>query len=121
MEDRLLAEILWAHADSLTRNRNGADYLRLFPDHHKELAPLFELAAKIKEALVPLQVSQAFRIALHNDLLAAARGHRQTGTFFGFSRRNWVIGAALGSAMSIAGVVAYIRRSRAEKAAHLVS
>lgn len=122
MDNHLITEILWAHADGLNRNRNGTDYLGMFPHYHSELAPLFELAVKIKEVLVPLQAGQVFRDRLHHDLVAAAT-HREESehALFRIPRWEWVIGAAaVGSAMSIAGMVAYIRRSRSEqKATHL--
>ena len=122
MDNHLMLEVLWAHADGLNRNHNGLDYLSMFPHYRDELAPLFELAARIKTVLIPLQANQAFRQGLHHDLLVAAR-HREEDerSMFRMPRWEWVIGAAaIGSAMSIAGMVAYIRHSRSEEeTAHL--
>ena len=74
MEEKLLAEILAAHASGLNegRNRKGA-FLSLFPAYRDQLEPLLGLAERAKDLLVPRKPSAAFRRALGQDLVAAAR------------------------------------------------
>ena len=124
MEDKVLAEILAAHANQLRENkRRGSDYLAMFPNYQEKLKPLLETAEKIKEVLEPVEPAPAFCQSLHEDLLAAggrklakvvpqlARSHR----------KQILIGAALGSAVSVAGAIAYFIRSRATAKAQSAS
>jgi len=117
MEEKVLAEILAAHADQLKKGQEkGSDYLAMFPEYQEKLKPLLETAEKVKEALVPVDPAPAFCQSLHDDLLAAgqrrlaeeapqlARSH---------VRQVLIRAAALGSAVSVAGAIAYFIRSRA--------
>ena len=117
MEDKVLAEILAAHANQLKRGQGkGSDYLAMFPDYRETLKPLLETAEKVKEVLGPVEPTPAFCQSLRQDLLAAgqrrlvgevpqlARSHR---------RQILIRAAALGSAVSVAGALAYLIRSRA--------
>ncbi|MBC8449177.1 MAG: hypothetical protein H8D78_15635 [Chloroflexi bacterium] len=120
MDERMLAEVLAAHADQLVRGEaREAEYLALFPDYRKELALLLELARRVKDTLALVQPSEAFRRRLHQELSTTGR-RRLTASLPSERprwRQPWVIGAAaLGSAISLAsavGVVAYLRRSKA--------
>lgn len=120
MDERTLTEILAAHADQLVQGKGReAEYLALFPGSREELAPLLELAQRLKDTLASVQPRQAFRRRLHQELLATAR-QRLAATLPRERprwRQPWVIGAAaLGSAISLAsaiGVIAYLRRSKA--------
>jgi len=124
VSQRMLTEILAAHADHLARGEDREEeYLSLFAEYRKELAPLLSIARQVKGVLAQVQPSEAFRRRLHNELVAAARqrlaaGPRQCRSVW---HRPWVIGvAALGSAVSIAsalGVIAYLRRNKATKPA----
>ncbi|MDH7484806.1 MAG: hypothetical protein QHJ81_00860 [Anaerolineae bacterium] len=120
MDERMLTEILAAHADQLAQGKTRqAEYLALFPGSREELAPLLELAERLKDTLASVQPTQAFRQRLHQKLLTIARQRlaaalpRERPRW----RQPWVIGAAaLGSALSLAsaiGVIAYLRRSKA--------
>ena len=114
MTDKVLTEVLAAHADDL--NRGKADrkvYLKQAPDQREELEALLRLTERIKRALVPVQPSPTFVKNLVRQLVVAddkgaarpARGYR----------REVVIGAAaVGSALSVIGLVAYLVRSRAQ-------
>jgi hypothetical protein len=123
MDERTLTEILAAHADHLNRGGNGADYLVMFADHRDQLEPLLALAERVKGVLVPLQVSPAFRDQLRRDLTAAAQGRK------GLSqparpnhRLELFIGAAaIGVSVSLAGLVAYLRRNRSGRSARVVA
>jgi hypothetical protein len=124
MSERILTEILAAHADHLARGEDREeDYLTLFAEYRKDLAPLLGIARQVKEVLAQVQPSEAFRRRLHNELVAAARQRLAVDPrrYRSVWRRPWVIGvAALGSAVSIAsalGVIAYLRRSKATKPA----
>lgn len=121
MTDKAVIEMLAAYTDSL--NRGEADcqiYLRQAPDQYEELESLLSLAEQIKQALVPVQPSPAFVKNLIQRLVVApnervarlARGHR----------RGVVIGAAaVGSALSVIGIIAYLVRSRAQMKARVAS
>jgi len=118
MGEKVLAEILAAHADQLNRGRGqGSDYLAMFPDYQEELKPLLETAEKVKEALALVeQPAPAFCQSLHGDLLAAGQRRRaesapQLASSHG--RQILIRAAALGSAVSVAGAIAYFIRSRA--------
>ena len=120
MAEKVLIEILASHADQLIKGeaREG-DYLALFPHRREELGPLLTVAEKVKRALVPVEPAPAFRRRLRKGLLAAAhqrlaRQPADRGLALG-SRRGILIGAAaLGSAVSVVGVIAYLVRSRAK-------
>ncbi|OGR23926.1 MAG: hypothetical protein A2139_01780 [Desulfobacca sp. RBG_16_60_12] len=111
MQDKVIVEVLAAHADHLAANRGaGEDYLNLFPAYRAELAPLLRIAEQVKAALAPVSASPEFQSGLKRDLLAAAlqraekqRNKRRTSFLL---RREVLIGAALGSAISLAGIIA---------------
>ncbi len=117
MEDRVLAEILAAHADQLKKGQGrGSDYLAMFPDYQEELKPLLETAEKVKQVLEPVEPAPAFCQSLHEDLLAAGRRRLAEGVpqLARSSRKQVLIGAAaLGSVVSVVGAIAYFIRSHA--------
>ncbi len=116
MGERVLTEILAAHADQLKKGQGkGSDYLAMFPDYQEELKPLLETAEKVSEVLEPVEPAPAFCQSLHDDLLAAgqrrlAEGVPQLARSPG--RQILIRAAALGSAVSVAGAIAYFIRSR---------
>jgi len=117
MEEEVLAEILAAHADQLKKGQGkGSDYLAMVPDYQDKLQPLLETAEKVKEVLEPVEPAPAFRQSLHDDLLAAGR-RRLTGGVPQLARsyRGQVLigAAAVGSAVSVVGAIAYFIHSRA--------
>jgi hypothetical protein len=117
VEEKVLVEILAAHADQLKTGRGkGSNYLAMFPDYQEKLKPLLETAEKVKEVLEPVEPTPAFCRSLHNDLLSAgqhrlAEGAPQLARSHG--RQILIRAAALGSAVSVAGAIAYFIRSRA--------
>ncbi len=117
MEEKVLAEILAAHADQLKKGQGkGSDYLAMFPDYREELRPLLETAEKVKEVLEPVEPAPAFCQSLYEDLLAAGRRRLTEGVpqLARSYRKQVLIGAAaLGSAVSVVGAIAYLIRSRA--------
>ena len=121
-EELMLKDILDAQADSLARGVGDDSCLELFPHLRTRLEPLLFVARRLREALVLVSPSQAFRENLRAGLLTAARqrpapaaGHP------GFEwkpQREWIIGAAaVGSAVSLASVAAFFLR-RAHLARH---
>ena len=117
MKEKVLAEILAAHADQLKKGQGKvSDYLAMFPDYWEELSPLLETAEKVKQVLEPVEPAPAFCQSLREDLLAAgqrrlAEGVPQLARSHG--RQIIIRAAALGSAVSVAGAIAYFIRSRA--------
>jgi hypothetical protein len=133
MADRALIETLAAHADKLNMGTDEeAEYLTTLPEHQDTLQPLLALARGVKNALTPVEPDSAFRENLRLSLLAAARQRlasrlslRAEGStkpphpvhLFRRHRREILIGAAaLGSVVSVAGIVAYWIHARAAKA-----
>jgi len=112
MSDNVVVEVLAAHADHLMGDgAESEEYLNLFPAYRAELTPLLGVAERVKAALVPVSASAAFEASLKQDLLAAAikraeeEEEKTRGSFL--RRRGVLIGAAaVGSALSVAGIVA---------------
>ena len=110
MPDHVVVEVLAAHADNLAGNEaNSEEYLDLFPTYQEELGPLLRIADRVKAALSPVVVSSEFEASLKQDLLEAAlqraeeREHRKQVSFL--RPRGVLIGAAVGSVLSVAGII----------------
>jgi hypothetical protein len=133
MADREWIETLTTHTDKLNAGGNEeAEYLTTLPEHQDTLQPLLALARKIKGALTPVEPDPTFCENLRLGLLAAARQRlvsrlslRAEGStksqrpihLFRRRRKEILIGAAaLGSVVSVAGIVAYWIHTRAAKA-----
>jgi len=115
MSDNVVVEVLAAHADYLIGAEAGGgvskEYLDLFPAYQAELTPLLGIAERVKAALVPVAPSRAFEAGLKQDLLAAAikrAEEEEDKKRVSFLRRRGVLigAAAVGSALSVAGIVA---------------
>ena len=120
-EGAMLKIILNAQAEGLTQE--GVDdrpYLDLFPRLRHRLEPLIATARLLKTFLVPMRPSSEFREGLREGLLTAAGQRPPAGSTqhplwheWRARRRELVIGAAaVGSAVSLAGVAALIIRAR---------
>ena len=133
MADREWIEILATHADKLNAGTNEeAAYLATLPEHQDTLEPLLALARKVKDALAPVEPDSAFCENLCLGLLAAARQRlasrlslqaegstksQRPVHLFRRHRKEILIGAAaVGSVVSVAGIVAYWIHARAAKA-----
>jgi hypothetical protein len=91
------------------------------------LAPFLALVRELGAEIVPLRLRTEFRDELQRELMAAARQQYAHDLLMwypapsgqGRSSRRWVVGAAtLGSAVSLAGIVAaYYVRHRHRQAA----
>ncbi len=112
MSDNVVVEVLAAHADHLMDDGpESENYLNLFPAYRAELTPLLGIAERVKAALVPVTPSPAFEAGLKQDLLEAAiqrAEEKEEKKRVSFLRRRWgLIGAAVvGSALSVAGIIA---------------
>lgn len=114
MEEKVLTEILTAHADQLNEGQyRGEDYLTMFPDYRSELEPLFDMAEVVKKTLLPVEPDQAFRESLRQGLLAVARRKEAERIIPSIepSGKGIFIGAAVGS-ISVIGFIAYLMHAR---------
>lgn len=112
MEEKLLAEILAAHASELNKGRRRKEAcLSLFPAYRDQLEPLLGLAERAKGLLMPHKPSAAFRRALGQDLVGAARQVAAQGIRRPARRSRPAVfwGAAV---LSLAGMVALFLRFR---------
>ena len=128
MADRKWIEILATHADKLNVGANEeAKYLATLSEHQDTLQPLLTTARKVKDALAPVEPDSAFCENLRLSLLAAAHqrsASRLSSTksqrpvhLFTRRRKEILIGAAaLGSVVSVAGIIAYWIHTRTAKA-----
>lgn len=79
---------------------------------HEEWEPLLVVAEKVRASLLPVEPSPAFVQDLHRNLLAMAGGKRPRASLS--AKHDLLIGAAaVGSALSVIGIIAYVVRSRA--------
>ena len=112
MSDNVIVEVLAAHADQLAGNgADGEDYLNLFPTYRAELAPLLGIAERLKAALIAVEPATAFEAGLRQDLMKAAikraEEKEKRRRIPRLRRRGILIGAAaVGSALSVAGIIA---------------
>lgn len=97
------------------------------------VVPFLSLARELAALFVPVRPARQFRDDLESSLLVAAQQQRARAALVGYDplealpgereglERRWVIGAAaaaaVGSAVSIAGIVAYVWRRRSDRAA----
>ncbi len=115
----LTSEILAIHADQLNKGEPVATevFLAPFPDRRDELAPLLDVAARVKRTLKPVKPATAFRSRLHDGLIMAAshqQAHRILIARHDEPQWGWLLGAAaIGSA---AGLIALVLRARAGRA-----
>ncbi len=112
MFDRTLAEVLMAYADELNRGTGQREgHVNQFPDRRADLEALLRLTERIKKALVPVRPSPTFVTNLARQLVTvdmskmarAARNYRRV-IFIG--------AAAVGSALSVIGLITYLVRNR---------
>ena len=111
MKRRQVADILMSHADGLVADvDNTESILRAYPDANQELGPLLRLARTVKGALVPISPEPSFVYTLQAQLAKAEIEPEpvkvQTGRILG------IAGAAVGSLLSVAGVILWIRQAR---------
>ncbi|WP_423225548.1 hypothetical protein [Candidatus Amarolinea aalborgensis] len=118
MEDTTIADLLSSYAERLFfGDDHSQDYLALFPELRPDLHPLLRLTRDLAAWMRPVKPRAAFRQDLRRALVAT--GYRQLSPSLALeplerdSRRDWMLGAAaIGSAVSVVGVLAYLWRNR---------
>jgi hypothetical protein len=112
-DERLWAEVLAAHADALSRGEDDTEELlaRYPAEERKRLESLLGMTNLLKSALVPVEPSASFMRELGETLSQRAinRGRsiaRQT------RQTMLLVMAALGWAVSMVGLIAFIMRRR---------
>ncbi|MFN2224918.1 MAG: hypothetical protein ACK2UY_01400 [Anaerolineae bacterium] len=91
---------------------------------HDRIRGLLALADHLQAILIPVQPDPDFRRRLHGDLLLEAQERRAEPqvSLFQQHRKGILIGAALGSLASVAGVVlAFVLRQRNQRAGQVAS
>ena len=123
MKENRMTEALAAHADELLGQPGTAQPVDTTGEEYGQVAPLFQLAERLRRNMQPVQPSAIFVRSLGKELAASAQHQVALAKR---TRRGVLIGAAaVGSLVSIASVVGAIvfvvarMRARAEaRAAH---
>ncbi|MCB0019208.1 MAG: hypothetical protein KDE09_15570 [Anaerolineales bacterium] len=116
MKRQQIAEILMAHAEGLLTDEDRTDsILRSYPAEAAQLRPLLSLARLVKQALVPVAPEPAFVYTLQAQLAKADVEPASTWPELNGRRLGWV-GAALGSVLSVAGLILWFRHARVNRA-----
>ena len=114
MKDKLLAEVLTAYTDDLNKGiASRKVYLTGGAEKQDELQALLYLTERLKRALVPVQPSVTFVQNLGRQLVSIGHG-KMTRVVRDHWREIFFGAAAVGSAISVIGLVAYLVRSRAQ-------
>lgn len=106
-----IADVLDAYAMQRGDWDAAEALLRVFPEHKRELRALFQIINRLQRALMPVKPALAFKRTLGQELLEAAnRGRLPTITIRNpFRRQRILLGAAIGSAVSVAiGIIAAV-------------
>ncbi len=118
LKSRQLADLLSAQADELIHgNSDTATLLAMYPELADEAAPLMALANVLASLFQPVPPRPAYRTHLYQGLVNAAQRKRARQTAAQGRKREpwrpWVLGAAaVGSAVSVLGIIAYLIHSR---------
>jgi hypothetical protein len=112
MADKVLVETLIAYADDLNQGVVDREiYLSQVPDRRGELEALLRLTDRLKQALVPVRPSATFVKSLARQWVRADCGEMPR-TARDYRRGIFLGAAAVGSALSVIGLVAYLVRNR---------
>ncbi len=119
MEHRGLIELLAEYSNQLNQKTPGvADtgYAELSSEQQQELLSLLRLAGQVKDALAPVRPAPAFGRKLRGDLTEMARRRMSQDVVIELpsAPRELLIGAAIGSAVALAGGIAYLIRARTQ-------
>jgi hypothetical protein len=111
MNRKLLKEILAAHADQLaTGEANNQEYSEHFHHPEEELAPLLDVAERVKVTLQPVRPTHDFESELKRELLTTAHLRRIEGYSPPDPSRDLLILAAmLGFVVSLVAVLLALR------------
>ena len=121
MTEQQLREILNAHADALLC---GTDNTEMLLSRHRaqqdNLRPLFNVARRVQEVLVPVELNDDFVVNLGVSLRALEQEDHQT--LLRRLPRSGLLGAAVvGSVLSTAGAALLVRRWLQERDEALTS
>ena len=122
MADKGLVRLLATHSDDGNQGRTERKvYLRQAGSPLEESGSLLHLAEQLKQALVPVQPSPKFVQNLLRQLVVINKKEPAQRPVRSY-RRGVVIGAAaVGSALSVIGIVAYLVRNRLQMKARVAS
>jgi hypothetical protein len=115
MNRKLLKDILAIHADQLAQNRrtNTEDYPELSPEDKQELAPLLDVAERVKSTLRPVNPPRKFETNLKKELLTTAHLRQAKGYTPPNPEKDLLILLAIvGFFISLAGVLLALRLRR---------
>ena len=115
MEHRSFAELLAVHSEQLDpESIDTIAAAELSPQQQQELCSLLRLAAQVKQALAPVCPSPSFKRKLRTNLTEMARRRESRDIMVDVPSRprELLIGAAIGSAVALAGGIAYLIRVR---------
>jgi len=109
MNNKVLLELLAAHADALNKDEtvDTADWLAGYPAEAGHIVSLLQLARAIKQALAPVPPSALFKNELRQRL---AQAEFATGINGSSHRAVWWGAAVIGSVLSIAGLALWLLR-----------
>lgn len=109
MKNKVLLELLAAHADALNRDEivDTADWLADYPVEAGHIVSLLQLARAIKQVLAPVPPSALFKYQLRQRLVQAEFAPELNGASH---RAVWWGAAVIGSALSIAGLALWLLR-----------
>lgn len=118
-----LMETLNMHADQPTSGViDEAEYSQMLPEQRQDLLSLLKLAERTRGALAPVGPSPDYRQRLAHDLTKMAERRTSDGIRITLrsQRREWLHGAAIGSAVAVLGGAAYLihtyGRARSQRA-----
>jgi hypothetical protein len=122
MADEGLVRLLAAHSDDGNQSRTARQVcLRQARSPFDESESLLHLVEQLKQALVPVQPSPKFVQNLLRQLIVTDKKEPARQPMRSY-RRGVVIGAAaIGSALSVIGIVAYLVRNRLQMKARVAS
>ncbi|MDX1686889.1 MAG: hypothetical protein R3248_02810 [Candidatus Promineifilaceae bacterium] len=114
MKEVELANLLAAQAEALVSGTNEKQWLADYHSHQLEAAgPLMEVARLLKRVLIPVPTPAPFRSQLRQDLFSGAYSSGAKGSVNISTRgrpRMWLGAAAVGSILSLAGLLFFWRR-----------
>lgn len=112
MKKRELQDLLALHADHLVAGRDQTEeLLAWYGGEVPDLAPLLQMAQRLRRALLPVSPRPGFVQQLQQDL---RQGNRQLTVTVPESPRisTWLGAMTLGSLLSLIGVILFLRRQR---------
>ena len=115
MQEADLVNLLVAQAEALVSNTDERQWLSDYEPRKLQAArPFMEVARLLRRLLVPVPTPPAFRLQLRNELLSGAASSPRARKTVAISAprrpRVWLGAAAVGSILSLAGLLFFWRR-----------